>query len=478
MNKLNYIFLILISFALTSCASNKESADKIKNNLKEINVEEIKKEGLASTSSIYKEGPSIGFNNTTKPRREMSSSSSKISFPNFPVSIKFVNSDLREALVGLGNLANKNIIVDHGVKGILNYSVTYEPWNNVVNSIIEMNGLMQSSDSNSGFIKISGGSGSSQSQMTEIFNIFYQTPSIIKPQIESLLAGDPVAGGNQLTLIENDDNKTLIAKGSPSDLMQIETILDKIDVKKPQVLIEAFLVEVSPSFSSKLGTRLGLTKTRSAGNGGITNTIRGGVGTAGSDVALGNDVASATNFLISGTSGLGIIRETSSGELKLEIDALETEGDSRTLSNPKLFTISGKNAIIKQGTQFGVTETTTAASGTTTSATKYFDANLQLDVTPIITGDGTVMMEVKITNDAVDLSVSPPKITKKEVDTNLILANGDIAVVGGILTETLSETNNRVPGLGKIPGIGALFRSRAQADDRQELLIFLAPRII
>jgi len=164
--------------------------------------------------------------------------------------------------------------------------------------------------------------------------------------------------------------------------------------------------------------------------------------------------------------------------LKFEIVSLETEGDSRTLSNPKLFTISGKNAIIKQGTQFGVTETTTAASGTTTSATKYFDANLQLDVTPIITGDGTVMMEVKITNDAVDLSVSPPKITKKEVDTNLILANGDIAVVGGILTETLSETNNRVPGLGKIPGIGALFRSRAQTDDRQELLIFLAPRII
>ena len=124
-------------------------------------------------------------------------------------------------------------------------------------------------------------------------------------------------------------------------------------------------------------------------------------------------VASATDFLISGTSGLGILRETSAGDLKFEIDALETEGDSRTLSNPKLFTISGKNAIIKQGTQFGVTETTTAASGTTTSATKYYDANLQLDVTPIITGDGTVMMEVKITNDAVDLSVKSTKNYQK-----------------------------------------------------------------
>ena len=155
---------------------------------------------------------------------------------------------------------------------------------------------------------------------------------------------------------------------------------------------------------------------------------------------------------------------------------METER-LKTLSNPKLFTISGKNAIIKQGTQVGINETTTLM-GTIQTSVKYYDANLLLDVTPIITGDGSVMMEVKINNDSFDLSVSPPKITKKEISTNLILVDGDIAVVGGILTETLSENNSRVPVLGKMPGVGTLFRSRAQVDDRQELLIFLAPRII
>jgi len=474
MNKLNYIALILIALILTSCTSFKGNTGKIK---KEINIEDIKREGLTTVTNTFNEGPNIGFNNAIKPRREMSSSSSEISFPNFPISIKFQNSDLREALIGLGNLANRNVVVDPTVQGVLNFSVSNEPWNNVINAVIEMNGLVQSSDNNSGIIKISGGGASDQIQMTEIFNIFYEKPSEIKKQLEAVIGGDPVAGGSAVTLIDNDNNQTIIAKGSPSDLKSIENILEKIDVKKPQVLIEAFLVEVSPTFASKLGTRLGLARSKTTASG-ATESIRGGIGTSAADLALGSGSSSATDFLISGTSGLGILRETSAGDLKFEIDALETEGDSRTLSNPKLFTISGKNAIIKQGTQFGVTETTTAASGTTTSATKYFDANLQLDVTPIITGDGTVMMEVKITNDAVDLSVSPPKITKKEVDTNLILANGDIAVVGGILTETLSETNNRVPGLGKIPGIGALFRSRAQADDRQELLIFLAPRII
>ena len=474
MNKLNYIALILIALILTSCTSYKGNTGKVK---KEINIEDIKREGLTTVTNTFNEGPNIGFNNAIKPRREMSSSSSEISFPNFPISIKFQNSDLREALIGLGNLANRNVVVDPTVQGVLNFSVSNEPWNNVINAVIEMNGLVQSSDNNSGIIKISGGGASDQIQMTEIFNIFYEKPSEIKKQLEAVIGGDPVAGGSAVTLIDNDNNQTIIAKGSPSDLKSIENILEKIDVKKPQVLIEAFLVEVSPTFASKLGTRLGITKSRTNGNPDQTTTITGGIGTAGSNVALGTDVGSATNFLINGTSGLGIIRETPSATLKFEIDALESEGDSRTLSNPKLFTISGKNAIIKQGTQFGVQETTTA-NGSTSTTTKYYDANLQLDVTPIITGDGSVVMELKITNDSVDLSVDPPKITKKEIDTNLILVDGDIAVVGGILTETLSETNNRVPGLGKIPGIGSLFRSRAQADDRQELLIFLAPRII
>jgi len=109
---------------------------------------------------------------------------------------------------------------------------------------------------------------------------------------------------------------------------------------------------------------------------------------------------------------------------------------------------------------------------------KYYDANLKLDVIPVVTGDGNVQLQVLITNDSVDTSVSPPKITKKEVSTNLILSDGDIAVVGGILTRTLTETNKRIPVLGKIPIIGALFRSREQRDDKTELLIFIAPRIV
>ena len=474
MNKINIFLILLITLTFYGCASNKKNVE-IK---KELDVASIKREGLTTITKTFEEGPSIGYNNSLKPRREISSSDKKINKPDFPISINFTNTDLREALTGLGQLAKKTVIVDYNVNGLLNYSAKNQPWDNVFNSIIDINNLSYSVNDDLNIIKIIGGNSTDNILTTEIFNIYYETPSILKTQIETIMAGgDAAEPTSPIVIVESDENKTLMVKASQLQLNEIEKILSKIDVKKPQVLIEAFLVEVSPTFASKLGTRLGLTRDLVSENGRVTNTIRGGVGTAGSDVALGNDVASATNFLVSGTSGLGIIRSTSSGELKFEIDALETEGDSRTLSNPKLFTVSGKNAIIKQGTQVGINETTTT-DGTIQTSVKYYEANLLLDVTPVITGDGSVMMEVKINNDSFDLSVTPPKITKKEINTNLILVDGDIAVVGGILTETLSENNKRVPGLGKLPGAGALFRSKEKVDDRQELLIFLAPRII
>jgi len=142
------------------------------------------------------------------------------------------------------------------------------------------------------------------------------------------------------------------------------------------------------------------------------------------------------------------MRSVGSKTLKFEIDALETEGDSRTLSNPKLFTVSGKEATITQGSKFGVNETTTA-DGATKTTVKYYDANLKLVVTPLITGDGNVQLKVLITNDTFDTSTTPPTIKKKEVSTNLILSSGDIAAVGGILTQTLSETNKGIPLLEK-----------------------------
>ena len=477
---LNLKIVTLICLLFISACAGKNTRNS--NVPSEIVLEEVTREGLTTLSETVSLGPDSNYNNdVTKPRRELKTSinlkeNKLVLKPDFNISISFKNTRVTDALLALGNLGGRNIIIDENVNGFLNIDINNEPWNVVFNSILESKNLAYSGDTEKGLIKVFPDIPSGEVVLkNEIFNIYYETPSKIKTQIESLFAGTGEGEGS-LILNVDDENKTIIAQGTDKQLDEIEIILNKIDVKKPQILIEAFLVEVKPTFETKLGSRIGLSKI-SDGQGGTTTTQLSGIigGTGG--VALGTAGNSVSSFLVDGTSGLGIIRNVGSRQLKVEIDALEKDGDSRTLSNPKLFTVSGTNAKITQGTKFGVTETTTA-EGVTTSATKYYDANLKLDVTPVITGDGNVMMKVLITNDTVSFSTTPPSIDKKEVNTNLVLKSGDIAVVGGILTETLSETNAGVPGLRKIPGVGALFRSKINKDDKTELLIFLAPRVI
>ena len=467
------IFTLICLLFLSACAGKNARNTDVPS---EIVLEEVTRDGLTTLNETVSLGPDSNYNNdVTKPRRELKTSinlneNKLVLKPDFNISISFKNTRVTDALLALGNLGGRNIIIDENVNGFLNIDINNEPWNVVFNSILESQNLAYSGDTEKGLIKVFPDIPSGEVVLkNEIFNIYYETPSKIKTQIESLFAG---IGEGEASLILNvdDENKTIIAQGTDKQLDEIEIILNKIDVKKPQILIEAFLVEVKPTFETKLGSRIGFSRT--ANTQGVSGIIGGT-----DSVSLGSADSSLASFLVDGTSGLGIIRNIGSRKLKVEIDALEKDGDSRTLSNPKLFTVSGKNAKITQGTKFGVTETTTA-DGVTTSATKYYDANLKLDVTPVITGDGNVMMKVLITNDTVSFSTTPPSIDKKEVNTNLVLTSGDIAVVGGILTETLSETNAGVPGLKNIPGVGALFRSKINKDDKTELLIFLAPRVI
>jgi len=476
---LKTLTLICLLFVSACAGKNVRNTDVSS----EIILEEVTREGLTTLNETVSLGPDSNYNNDIiKPRRELKTSinlneNKLIQKPNFNISISFKNTRVTDALLALGNLGGRNIIIDETVNGYLNIDINNEPWNVVFNSILTSKDLAYSGDTEKGLIEVFPDIPSEEIVLkNEIFNIFYETPSKIKSQIESLFAGAGEGGGT-LILNVDDENKTIIAQGTDKQLDEIEIILNKIDVKKPQILIEAFLVEVKPTFEKKLGSRIGISTTGNSTlqvDGIVSGTGEITLGSA-STAAAANSVASS--FLVGGTSGLGIIKNVGAQQLKIEIDALEKDGDSRTLSNPKLFTISGKNAKITQGTKFGVTETTTA-DGVTTSATKYYDANLKLDVTPLITGDGNVMLKVLITNDTVSFSTTPPSIDKKEVNTNLVLSSGDIAVVGGILTETLSETNAGVPGLSKVPGVGALFRSKVQKDEKTELLIFLAPRVI
>ena len=507
----NLILLILILF-LSSCAANKKETKKDtkieEETITQLDIKEFKEEQEKVIDLTASEGPESGVVVQKKPRRALIKAEEKIndkliSGPKALVTINFSNTNLSDGLSALGRLIGRNIISSDKVDGYLNMQIYDQPWNDVFNSILEMYKLNFIGNENNGIIRVyhesekMTESASNNKVISEVFNIFYETPSEIITQLSPMFAASTTSTDNvddqgnaqsesvdAVKFTPNDVNKTLVVQGTVSQLLEVEKLLNTIDVKKPQVLIEAFIVEAKPEFERKLGTRLGLGGTQTSGTGGsssVTYTARGIGGeqsdTPSDNLVIGTDENSVSNFLVGGKSGLGIIMNTGTAQLKFEIDAMEEEGDTKTLSNPKIFTVSGKNAKITQGSKLGV-QTSKVVDGVTTTETEFIDVSLELDVTPVITGDGTIELILSISNDSITSKVAPVEVSKKTIDTNLILNDGDIAVVGGILTNTDTENEKRVPFFGNIPVVGNLFKSRTTSDEKTELLIFIAPRIV
>ena len=176
---------------------------------------------------------------------------------------------------------------------------------------------------------------------------------------------------------------------------------------------------------------------------------------------------------IGATSGIGVLKRTGSAVLKAEITALEQKGIVETISNPKVFTINNQPASVTQGKEIPY-ETT--SEGTT--STSFKEAALKLQVTPSIIGDGNVLLDIKVNNDDADTSKDEPPISKMEITTKLLVADGDIVVIGGIKSNSKTKTRDQVPGLGNVPVIGNLLKYKKDEDNLEELLIFIAPRIL
>ena len=194
-----------------------------------------------------------------------------------------------------------------------------------------------------------------------------------------------------------------------------------------------------------------------------------------STAAIGSSSDAIADFsAIGATSGIGILRQTGSAVLKAEITALESLGMGRTISNPKVFTLDNQVAIIIQGEEIAYQST-----GSEGADTSFKEAALKLTVTPSIIGDGNILLEIQINNDTVNRAFAgDPGINKMEISTKLLIADGDIVVIGGIKKNKVFNTTNQTPGIGNIPILGNLFKGKTKSDSMDELLIFIAPRIL
>ena len=508
---LRFISVVVLGLILTGCQAMKEANKPFKHNTPLIK-ENIKKDGRAEIQKTLELGPKPASGKKVYGKRKKISSEAQRNYllipDTFPalkqrVTFKFKNLDFKETMILMGKIGEINVLVGDEVAGAISAELVDVPWDKAFQALLDMKNYASDIDVGSNLIRVHSPDtltaqenyksdraqavkrkveleDSVEPIISEIFRLYYITPAQAKATIEELFtqrSGDNTYIPIQVT--EEKTTRSIIVRGKEKDLDVVDKLMKEIDIRTKQVLIEAFIVEANSDFERALGTRLGGYYLRGGNNvGGISGSSSGSAdGTDLNTVAnIGSATDSVTNFAATGaTSGIGILRRTGSGVLKAEITALESMGLGKTISNPKVFTLDNQSATVTQGEEIPYQ---TTAEGTT--STSFKEAALKLEVTPSIIGDGNVLLSIKVNNDTPNRAAESdePPINKMEIVTKLLVADGDIVVIGGIKKNVIAQSKSQTPGIGNMPVIGNLFKGKSNSDNLDELLVFIAPRIL
>jgi type IV pilus assembly protein PilQ len=388
--------------------------------------------------------------------------------------------ELRDVLRALGQEHGINIIIDEKVTGKVTVSLRNVPLWDAIDSILKGKGYTYIRDGN--IVRVLS-AGEDEDLMTYTATVKYVNPKDVEGIISKVLS-------KRGSIASDKKSNMIVIRDIPSAIERVTQLLKQVDAKTKQIMIEARIVEVSTNASKDLGIQWGAQYTKGdvTMSGGKATTTTDST-TTSSQPLTGASGSTGIPFNVNfpaaigattGGSALGIGILAKNAILDLQISALETQGNARTLSSPKVVVMDNEEAYIKSGTGILIpTSTTTAGTTTTTSVTEK-EAVLQLKVTPRVINDDQVSLKILTTRDSFDWSRSvqgtPPKNTR-ETQTNLIVKNGETIVIGGIYTENDSESESGVPFFSKIPLIGWLFKKNTKTKDKTELLIFLTPKI-
>ena len=511
------ISLLFLSFVLSGCAQTtaKGKKKKVFQHDTPLIKEDVKKLGKIEVEKSAEMGPKPveGDIKVLEKRKQISSVKEKnyllipdeYTFLKQNVSFKFQNLDYKEAMGLMAKIGEVNILVGEEVAGAISAELSEVPWDKAFNALLDMKNFAADIDVASNIIRVHSPAtltaqesykaarasavrkkveleNSVEPIVSEIFRLYYITPAEAKATITELFTS--VGADTSYSPIQVTEEKTtrsIIVRGKAKDLDVVDKVIREIDVRTKQVLIEAFIVEATSTFERALGNKLGAAYTRNRER--IGGTV-GGSTVGSTDGSISSSTAPVTeagsggadslyNFnAVGATSGIGVLKRTGSAVLKLQIEALEKEGLGKTISNPKLFTLDNQIATITQGVQIPV-------AGTDNTAPTFKDDALKLTVTPSIIGDGNVLLEVQVNNDTPDRTdPSAVGINKMEITTKLLIADGDIVVIGGIKKNDITDAAEQVPGVSKLPVIGKMFKGTQKSDRMNELLVFIAPRIL
>ena len=428
------------------------------------------------------------------------------------LSLNFQSIEVRSLLQVIADFTNFNVITSDSVSGTVTLRLQDVPWDQALDIILQAKGLGMRKTGNVLWIapkdeinnkeKLDLESAAALQGLeplrTQAFQLNYTKATEVAAQLTAASGTGSSSGGARLlsprgSVISEARTNQLFVTDIPSKLEQVQQLIAKLDVPARQVLIEARIVEASDTFGKSLGVKLGGSDLR-AQQGGDGGYSVGGGNRVAFGTNYGNAVATSgaggvvdlTNAFVNlpaigqngynpATFALSIFSSAANRFLNLELSALEADGKGKVVSSPRVVTADQIKALIEQGTELPYQ----VASSSGATAIAFRKANLKLEVTPQITPEGNIILALDVTKDTVGQSTAAGfAINTKHIQTQVLVENGGTVVIGGIFEMTESDSETKVPLLGDLPGVGNLFKSRSRIANKQEMLVFITPKVV
>lgn len=420
-----------------------------------------------------------------------------------PISLNFQDIPVRTVLQIIADFNNLNLVTTDSVSGNITLRLDGVPWEQALDIILKVRGLDKRLDNNILLVAPADEIAAREKQQLEsrnqvadlapLYTEYLQINYAKASEVAALLSSDSTKLLSPRGAVSVDERtNVLVVKDTADVISNVKRMLDILDIPVKQVVIEARMVTIDDGFDEALGVRWGVTKNDGHGNG-TSGTIEGndgsGNGNLNPDGSINTnmtrpDVADRLNVNLpvtnaAGTLAFQVARLANGTLLDLELSALEKESKAEIIASPRVTTANQKPALIEQGTEIPYVES--SSSGATSVTFKK--AVLSLKVTPQITPDNRVILDLTVTQDTKGETVptgtgDAVSINAQSITTQVLVNNGETLVLGGIYQQTIKSDVSKVPLLGDIPGLGYLFKKTTSENKKRELLIFVTPRIV
>ncbi|MFW2177601.1 MULTISPECIES: type IV pilus secretin PilQ [unclassified Moraxella] len=460
----------------------------------------------------YQTGSQLNIN-IEPPRKLREPTLEERTYSGAPLSLEFQDVSVRTILEVLGQHTNTNIVASDSVSGNITLRLINVPWDQALDIILKSKGLDKRVNGNVMWVAPAAELQKQEADelkalsdkkelaplRTEFIRLNYAKAGTVRTLIEAGRSRNDERGssGSLLTsrgtVTIDERTNTLIVQDTSETIANMRDLISKIDIPVKQVMIEARIVSATDTFSKELGVKWGVLSQGLASNrdllvGGSDQTIWDLKKYSMSSTTINGQSVSYPTYTITRPDNLNVNLGASSAAgriafgllsisdmlLDLELSAMQADNKGEVISSPKVLTADKQTAKIASGTQIPYQE----ASSSGASTTSFIEAALSLEVTPNITPEGRIGMDLKIENGAPTLVNGATAVSKDSITTNVVVDDGQTVVLGGVFKNTLGDTVTKVPFLGDIPYIDRFFKRTAKTNNKQELLIFVTPKLI